>query len=610
MKMPLSALLVEDNESDAALVVRRLEQDGFAVSHELVDGEAGFRAALERGPWDVILCDFNLPGFGAMSALEALSGTELDVPLIVVSGVIVEEAAIDLMRSGASDYVMKDNLARLAPAVRREVAEAGRRAETRRARADLAEFQRRHVIAIESAMDGYAALDEDRRIVDVNEALCALTARSRDELRAMGLADLLGEENGLIRDAFPSSADCPGSARFEGRLKRKDGTFLEVDLSFNCNRGDRLQVFLFIHDISERKRREAELGESARQNERARVALLSILEDQREIERALRDSEENFRGILDYNVAAMFMIDGGTITYCNRRIASIFGIKPEDMLGKRVEKFVVPDDWPRVALALDALEKGERRTLDVEFVVAGEGGARIEIGASATRAIVRGRAVILGAAQDIGERKKAKRDIESYVARLEHSVEGTLEAVSNMLELRDPYTSGHQRSVGNLAAAIGVEMGLSEGDVKGLRLIGYVHDIGKISTPAEVLVKPKRLTHTEFELIKEHSQAGYDVLKNVSFPWPVAETILQHHERLDGSGYPRGLKDAQILLETRIISVADVVEAMSSHRPYRPSLGIEAALQEIEKNAGRLYDAKAVAACLCLFREKQYALPH
>jgi HD-GYP domain-containing protein (c-di-GMP phosphodiesterase class II) len=222
---------------------------------------------------------------------------------------------------------------------------------------------------------------------------------------------------------------------------------------------------------------------------------------------------------------------------------------------------------------------------------------------------VQGRKVILGMAQDIGESKRAQAEIDRYVERLEHAMESTLQAVSSMVELRDPYTAGHERRVGELAAAIGTEMGLPESTVKGLRLAGYVHDLGKISVPAEILSKPTRLAPMEYDLIKNHPQSGFDVLKNVDFPWPVAQVILQHHERLDGSGYPQQLKGDEILLEARVMAVADVVEAMFSHRPYRPGMGLDAALAEVETNSGRFYDARAVAACLRLFRDKGYKLP-
>jgi len=206
-------------------------------------------------------------------------------------------------------------------------------------------------------------------------------------------------------------------------------------------------------------------------------------------------------------------------------------------------------------------------------------------------------------------RIQAQADVGAYVARLEKATEATLKAVAQMVELRDPYTAGHERRVGELAAAIGAEMGLSDASVRCLLLAGYVHDIGKISLPAEILSKPTRLSAMEMELIKGHPQAAFEVLKNIDFPWPLAEVVLQHHERLDGSGYPRGLQGDDILLEARVLMVADVLEAMSSHRPYRPGLGLAAALAEIETHIGRFYDQRVVMACLSLFRDKAHPMP-
>jgi putative nucleotidyltransferase with HDIG domain len=172
------------------------------------------------------------------------------------------------------------------------------------------------------------------------------------------------------------------------------------------------------------------------------------------------------------------------------------------------------------------------------------------------------------------------------------------------VEARDPYTSGHQLRSADLARAIATEMGFSQDTIEAIRMAGSIHDIGKLSIPAEILSKPTKLTNIEFSLIKEHSRKGYELLKDVESPWSLAEIIYQHHERMDGSGYPRSLKGDDILMEARILAVSDVVEAMASHRPYRPALGIEAALEEIEKNRGTLYDTGAVDACLRLFREK------
>jgi putative nucleotidyltransferase with HDIG domain len=174
------------------------------------------------------------------------------------------------------------------------------------------------------------------------------------------------------------------------------------------------------------------------------------------------------------------------------------------------------------------------------------------------------------------------------------------------VERRDPYTAGHQHRVANLAAAIANEIGLSEEQIDGVRMASVIHDLGKIHVPAEILSRPGRLTENEFSIIKTHPQTGYDILKTEEFPWPVAQIVLQHHERMDGSGYPSSLSGEEILLEARILAVADVVEAMASHRPYRPALGIDKALEEISKNKGVLYDAKVADACLRLFTEKGF----
>ena len=173
----------------------------------------------------------------------------------------------------------------------------------------------------------------------------------------------------------------------------------------------------------------------------------------------------------------------------------------------------------------------------------------------------------------------------------------TVEAIAALYEKRDPYTAGHQRRVAQLACAIAREMGLPEEQVDGIRIIGVVHDIGKIAVPGDILSKPGRLSAEELNIVKTHPQVAYDVLRNLEFPWPVAETILQHHERLDGSGYPSGISGEDIILEARILCVADVVESMISHRPYRPALGLERALREIVRNKGVLYDPAVADAC-------------
>ena len=204
--------------------------------------------------------------------------------------------------------------------------------------------------------------------------------------------------------------------------------------------------------------------------------------------------------------------------------------------------------------------------------------------------------------------RRAEDQLQNTLGKLEKALEGTFKAMSLTIELRDLYTAGHQRRVMNLAVAIAKEMNLSQDVVEGIRMAGIIHDIGKIAVPAEILVKPTRLSKNEFQLIKEHPRLGYDILKRIEFPWPVAQIVLQHHERMDGSGYPDGLVGDAILMEARILALADHVEALSSHRAYRPALGLDKAMEEIRRGRGIQFDSRAVDTCIKLFREKGFHL--
>lgn len=236
------------------------------------------------------------------------------------------------------------------------------------------------------------------------------------------------------------------------------------------------------------------------------------------------------------------------------------------------------------------------------------------------------------------KRQRVEEELRQSYLKSDRALKATVNALVSAVELRDPYTAGHQRRVAQIAYAIASEMGLPEEQIEGTRMAALIHDIGKINVPSEILSKPGRLSDSEFDLvkthpqvghdilnvpaenlsppgrlsqiefslIKSHPQVGYDVLKDIDFPWPVAEIVLQHHERLDGSGYPQGLSDEEIMLEARVLAVADVVEAMSSHRPYRPARGIDEALEEISQNRGILYDPEVVDACLELLAEKGF----
>lgn len=257
---------------------------------------------------------------------------------------------------------------------------------------------------------------------------------------------------------------------------------------------------------------------------------------------------------------------------------------------------------------------GECYRTRFEFVALRRDGTEFEVSVDGTVSSYQGRPALVGLIEDLSDHQKSANELKAYVSKLELAVLCTVQVASPMVEIRDPYTAGHERRVVEIAAAIGHKMRFDSHRIDShcidcLRIIGQVHDIGKIGIPAEILSKPGRLSGSEMDLLREHSQKGHDILKTIEYPWPIADAVLQHHERMDGSGYPQGLAGDQIVLEARIMAVADTIEAMSAHRPYRADLGLDSALNEIERSNGIQYVAETADACLTLFREDRYALP-
>ena len=346
-------------------------------------------------------------------------------------------------------------------------------------------------------------------------------------------------------------------------------------------------------------------------HEDGRPRHLCMIEDITESERALaalEDREQQFRALAEQSLMGVYMSDGVRITYVNPHGAAIFGYSPEAMVALPVVALIAPEDRALVAENMRRRIAGEVESLRYEFRGLRQDGSEVLIGVHGNAAFLAGKRVIVGVLQDVTEKKLAEDQIALYLAQLQAAFMRTVEVAMNLSELRDPYTVGHEKRVADIAVAIGRELGFDADRLEGLRVAGYLHDIGKITIPAEILSKPGRLTPPEFELVKTHARAGYDVLKDVGFPWPVAEVVLQHHERIDGSGYPQALVGDAIRLEARVMAVADVVEAMASHRPYRVGLGLEAALAEIARGQGAIYDPVVAAACLRLFRERGFRL--
>lgn len=433
-------------------------------------------------------------------------------------------------------------------------------------------------LILEKMKEGILEIEADGRIISVNASVRYLTGLSESDLLGTRFATLFAEEH---------------QARITELLKQNSKTkeILEIDEESPASFCGRLVVLnliplqdhavIIINDITERKRKELELGESQ--------ALIGSLVD----------------NMLD---AAVIIDQGGKTLFANNAAAELMDMKfPQDMVGKHVREFIHPDYMKSVIRNYLMVKRRHARFLN-EYKIITPDGLEKDVEGLGTNIMFKGMPAHIVTLRNIGERKSAEKKIRDGIVRLSKNLEEAVISLASAFEMKDPYTAGHQRRVTEIVSAIALEMQMDQDRFQGLRLASLVHDIGKINVPAEILSKPGKISAPEFELIRTHSEAGYNILKNINFPWPISRIVLQHHERMDGSGYPNGLSGQEILLEARIIAVADVIEAMATHRPYRASLGIEKALEEIEKNRERLYDKDVADICLHLFRSGKFRL--
>lgn len=330
-------------------------------------------------------------------------------------------------------------------------------------------------------------------------------------------------------------------------------------------------------------------------NERDLQTVIEMAYYKSRMDLQLREREAWLRAVLTSIGDGVIAVDDrGRVTFLNPLAESLTGWQSETARDQPLE----------TVFSIRRNRRAGSGTLPFgdEAVLLNRNGTRIPVETMETP-LGGGRVIVF---RDISERVRAEKEIREGWIRLRESLEGTIQAFATTIEIRDPHTAGHQRRVSRLAEAMARELGLPEEQAEGLRVMGNIHDIGKIFVPVEILNKPGKISGLDYVIIQSHPRAGHEILKTIHFPWPVAQAVLQHHERLDGSGYPAGLRGEDIMLEARILSVADVVEAMSARRPYRAESALELALREITANRGTLYDSRAVDACLRLFREKNY----
>ena len=625
----LRILILEDVPSDAEMVERALRKAGLAFTARRTDTRKGFVEALESFKPDVVLCDYKLPDFDGLSAIKLVREKSADLPVIAVTGALGDEAAVALIKAGANDFIFKDRLARLGAAVEGALTEAAavhaRGEAERKTREEATKFRS----VVEQGIAGVYIIREDGSVAYINAGFANLCGYVPAEATGKPFDHFIAEsDRAAVDEAFAAViAGRRPSLQIAAGIRRKDGAIVDVlahgSLASYEGRPALIGVML---DISDRRRAERSL-------DRLNRALRTLNSGNEALVRAA-----NEQNLLDAMCRTLVEVGGYRMT-CISLVEHDAGktVRPVAWAGEgkalldtaKITWADVERGWGPTGTAIRTGEPQINPDFATNPKMAPWRSAALEFGFASSMALpLKDASGVLGVlaiysaepgafnSEEVRLLVELSKDLSFGIAalrdrkareegerQLRDSMRATIGAISGTVEVRDPYTAGHQQRAARIAAAIAREMGLPEMQIQGIYLAGIIHDVGKISVPSEILSKPGKLSKAESELVQAHPQAGYDILKDVAFPWPIAQIVLQHHERIDGSGYPRGLAGEAILIEARILAVADVVEAMNSHRPYRPALGPEVALAEIEKGAGRLYDNGAVQACVRLFRE-------
>ena len=609
-------LIVDDSLKTLKLLTDILVNHGYQVRHA-ASGQAALKSVAGETP-DLILLDVQLPDMEGHEVCRRLKSNKKSrmIPVIFIG--LLDEAFVKIkgFDAGGIDYITMPirpaevltrvkthlNLRRLQDQVDAQNIELQQEMNIRKqTEVALRESERRMSDIIDFIPDATFAIDLEGKVIAWNRAMEEMTGVMAEDMLGKGdyeyalpfygvrrpkLIDLIFRPNEEIEKQYLS-------------VKRRSGALLAeamVTLS-----DEKLKVWGKASPLYDEE-----------DNIVGAIEYIRDITEHTLTEEALRQAEAEYRGIFENAQEGIFRSTlEGQFIIANQALASMLCYSsPRELMNAVTDiphqLYVRPDEHE----VLRQMIKDYGPTKGFETQYYRKDGAKIwvSINMQAVRDTDGQMLYYEGIVEDITVRRKAEEDRKWNIQRLRQAVQATIQAMAMVVEARDPYTAGHQRRVSDLARTIATEMGLSRDRIDGIRVMGAIHDIGKISIPAEILSKPTKLNDMEFGLIKAHAQAGYDILKDIEFPWPVAEIILQHHEKLNGSGYPQGLKGDEILLEARIVGVADKVEAMASHRPYRPSLGLEEALADISQNRGTLYDADTVDVCMRLFHEKHYEM--
>ncbi|MFH0975932.1 MAG: HD domain-containing phosphohydrolase [Spirochaetota bacterium] len=563
---------------------------------QLTNSGKGAIEKLKEKYFEVLLFDITLPGMNVLQLINYIKEISPETLIIILAGYAANDYITECLNNGAHDFLKKPfEKEEITRRIKNALSQIQLKNELNISHEKLTALEKRYEHMVQNSPDFIYALDKDGNFTYINESAKQIMGCGKEQLIGKHYSKIIYHDDIIKADHVFNErrTENRDPKTIKLRLKKyenesvvndsKSIAIVELRACGVYDNNSKEKVYLGTHGIAR------------------------DVSSQVQTEETLKLQRVCFRQLFNNSPEAIVILDSqDQIIDVNKSFENLFNYSRAELKSKRIHNMIVPKNLieESESVSSSAVANG---SVEFESIRLRKDGTQVNVSIFAYPVSYNNKTIaVCHIYQDIAQIKNSELEIEKTLTKLRKAMGGIINAMVSTVEVRDPYTAGHQQRVADLARAIAQEMDLPVDEIDGIRMAGTLHDLGKINIPAEILSKPGRLSDIEFSLIKMHPRVAFDILKEIDFPWPIANMVYQHHERLDGSGYPQGLKGHEILLSGKILTVADVVESIASHRPYRPALGIDKALDEINIKKGVYYEPSVVDACVRLFKENRF----
>jgi PAS domain S-box-containing protein len=564
---------------------------------QLTNSSTGAFEKLKEKDCDLMLLDMSLPGINIVQVLNYVKDISPDTFIIVLTGYASDDDVTECLNNGAYDFFKKPfEKEEIMRRIKNALNQKSLKSELQMSREKLSTLEKRYEYMVQNSPDFIYTLDDKGNFTYINESSKNILGYEKDELLRKHYSNIV----------YPEDIEKAKYVFNERRAGSRDSKVTKLRLKRQSTNGRGNSSKYIIVELKAK----GIYDKPIKEKDKIFIGTQGIAKDVSaylQVEESLKIQRICFRQLFNNSHEAIVILDNqDNIIDANKSFEKLFNYSSVELKNNNIHQLIAPENLydESKSISSSAITNG---FTEIESTRMRKNGIPVDVSIFAYPVIYNNKTIaVYHIYKETVQVNRSGLEVEKTVSKLRKAMGGIIDAMVSTVEVRDPYTAGHQQRVSDLARAIAQEMGMTEEEIDGIRMAGTLHDLGKVNIPAEILSKPGHLSDIEFSLIKMHPRVAFDILKEIDFPWPIADMVHQHHERIDGSGYPQGLTGKEILLSGKILTVADVVEAIASHRPYRPALGIKTALDEIYVKRGVYYEPSVVDACIRLFEENRF----